>query len=1653
MVRTRNYRKENILFSLLFLTCAFFWAGRADAFILNVVGADGGNVGSYRWLLEEDVTYKVNPAVTDPDPLAVNFHKSYMPVASKGTGTGSTDITVDTAKHYFVSVLPDSGYAMGGAQVPPGVVDQIITVTVQELPLPTAQITILVFEDTTINGIPDIPEEQGLEGFDILLFDAGGRYGVSGGQVSQDAFGNPLGTTYDTNGNVLTTGTGIIKTGADGSAAIKYLAPGKYGIQAVPSAGEGWVQTSTIEGTKTIDAWVKANEPPYFMEFGPPGWHVFIGFVKPTLDATALTGGATLSGTVVNLHLSRPPDFAFYDGVAFDHTTAWIGLNSLGTGIGTGIYAQRANADGTFSIPNVPPGNYQLVVWDDNLDLIIAFLGVTVNADGSCNTPNESCNFENVPVFQWFSRLHSYVFNDLDADGFWDEGEPAIPEQNINVRFRDGSLYQSMATDGEGAAPIDEVFPFFSWLVAEVDYARYEATGVTVVVDAGGPIDLGDGWAIDGLLNPQLQPENADAKYRTETGPVLAEAFQGFLGQTSVLMWGKKAYDAGENGGISGIVYYATTRGENDARQAVADPWEPGIPRVQVNLYKDADMDGVIDDNDASGTVDLADVDNYPYEDFPGAGDIDRNVNGVFDMGDAVQYVHTDSWDDSMPEDCPGDAADPFYMGGKCYDGMRNWNQVRPGVFDGGYAFTGLSAGTYIVEAVPPTEYEIVKEEDKNVDFGETYTPSPLLLPPICVGDSHTVPAQLTLFPGVDAPYANTSRPLCDRKQVYLTDGKNAAADFFMFTEVPVAGHIAGMILVDNANEFDPASPQFGEKYAPPYVPISIRDWTGLEYARVYSDQWGRFNALVPSTFTMNLPMPSGASPNMVTTCMNDPGPIYASGAWIQDPYYKKQYSQFCYTFQYMPGTITYLDTPVVSIAAFAGPDQYPLDCEFEDGTPRIYQVTNTSGGGPYVSSTGQEIEIHSVGEATVPNPMYGPLGSPDMTITRDYGFGSDTGTGSVTLGSTPLEIEAWTSDMILATVPAGAVTGQLTVKRGDNGKSTIAGVTVTVGPYSGTVRNVPNGGDIQSHIDNADPGDLILVPPGRYEELVIMWKPVKLQGWGEGSTTIVPVKTPAEKLNTWRENVQNLITNGSVDLLPGQETGFEGIEPVTLFNEEGPGIIVLAKDAKVSKGGFGTRKGIRNSRIDGFTITGGDSAGGIMVNGYAHYLEISNNRITGNSGTFGGGIRIGHTAVTTGEEYVSGENDHISIHNNNVNQNGGLNGAGGGISLYTGTDDYEVTKNYVCGNFTLGDGGGIGHLGLSENGVISNNTIIFNQSFYQMQTVNGGGIFVGGGAPLAVGGLSEGSGSVKILSNLITGNNSGAGDGGGIRLSRVSGQDVEKNNDPKNWHTVNIFNNILTNNVAGLAGGGISLQDSLMVNILHNTIANNDSTATAGEAFSPGSPDQSNAQPAGIVSRTNSAELEAAIGKSKKLDAYREFSNPTLKNNIILNNRSFYFLVDANADPTGYLLRPDVANGEDAVFWDLAVLGTATAKQLNPMYCLLTDTTGYDASNRTGEPMFVYEYFNGAQSSVVNPEPTTAIQPAVAFDEGGNFIEVHYGPLTLNPQTGAIDYHIQGGSASTESGDSAIVKTYTELGKDYDGDTRPTPTATMPDIGADEIQ
>ena len=125
------------------------------------------------------------------------------------------------------------------------------------------------------------------------------------------------------------------------------------------------------------------------------------------------------------------------------------------------------------------------------------------------------------------------------------------------------------------------------------------------------------------------------------------------------------------------------------------------------------------------------------------------------------------------------------------------------------------------------------------------------------------VPDYLSMFPQnlETAPFAGATRPLCDRKEVTLTNQMAVNARFFIFTSTHIAAKYTGVITDDFTSEFDPFSPQFGEKFSPPNMPISTKDYLGNELSRVYSDHWGIYDGLTFSSWNVNPPNITGYSP------------------------------------------------------------------------------------------------------------------------------------------------------------------------------------------------------------------------------------------------------------------------------------------------------------------------------------------------------------------------------------------------------------------------------------------------------------------------------------------------------------------------------------------------------------------------------------------------------------------------------------------------------------------------------------------------------------------------------------------------------------------------------------------------------------------------
>jgi len=679
-----------------------------------------------------------------------------------------------------------------------------------------------------------------------------------------------------------------------------------------------------------------------------------------------------------------------------------------------------------------------------------------------------------------------------------------------------------------------------------------------------------------------------------------------------------------------------------------------------------------------------------------------------------------------------------------------------------------LPTGNYVVEMIVPPGYELVKEEDKNILLGDTYdgpvttqfagfgnifimpdqatvaasynasnplnSTTDLGVQPRhegdtgsvetfwpCVGEVRIVPDYNSLFPGAqqNAPFAGASRPLCDRKEVVLADQMSVLAKFYVFSSTHIAAHFTGIITDDFTSEFDPFSPAFGEKFSPANLPVGIRDFSGNEITRVYSDNHGIYNGLTFSTFSVNPPDPSGYIPQMMVMCMNDRG----NGA-AADQFYQNAYSQFCYEWSFMPGQTSYMDTPVIPTSAFAPAYNHP-DCAYPDATPAVSEVDG-DGVGPWVAAPGDShpITIHALGDQNVSSYAYsGPQATTapwnTKTVTRHYGFGATQGTGSVTIGGITANVSSWSDTSITVTLPndsghlvplcplqqqaqyggvSGTRCGELVIKA-DNGKKSVDAVTITVGGQAPT-RLTP-GQSIQSAIDLAKPGDLIIVPAGLYHEQVIMWKPVRLQGVGAASSMIDANAHPSGMLTEWRKRVVCLFGIGQdgsptswldsctstwaghtgfnatldhpqVDRIPseatvGWDTTLNGNlaeqlqEPSLMGAYEGAGITVLGKGVNFH-GASPFQDTAEGAFPDGTTLLrntdcGSGGVGTRNPNPFPSNFQCNPSSIDGlaimNSSQGGGGI------------FVHAWGHNLQIANNRVNNNQGT--LAGGITIGQG--------------------------------------------------------------------------------------------------------------------------------------------------------------------------------------------------------------------------------------------------------------------------------------------------------------------------------------------------------------------------------------------------
>jgi hypothetical protein len=178
------------------------------------------------------------------------------------------------------------------------------------------------------------------------------------------------------------------------------------------------------------------------------------------------------------------------------------------------------------------------------------------------------------------------------------------------------------------------------------------------------------------------------------------------------------------------------------------------------------------------------------------------------------------------------------------------------------------------------------------------------------------------------------------------------------------------------------------------------------------------------------------------------------------------------------------------------------------------------------------------------------------------------------------------------------------------------------------------------------------------------------------------------------------------------------------------------------------------------------------------------------------------------------------------------------------------------------------------------------------------------------------------------------------------------------------------------------------------------------------------------------------------------------------------------NQASTGQCQTAGANGGAGAQYWDIGVRGDtgplnhSSGLTLKPLNSILTTLNGGYTGNGNiapGAAGVVRQYCNGSRvppenggfgfqvppgvSDATLPSPIFNLTPAATVDEGNNWINLSYGPLTLSDLTGATlgNYSLTSTSAAIDKADDSVSPNHDFFGN-------PRPQGSEPDIGAVEF-
>jgi hypothetical protein len=1065
---------------------------------------------------------------------------------------------------FLVSVLAD-GFELGGAHFSsPGAA--MVSVHLNPYPLPLGNLKILAYADVSpTDATYEANIEPVLKGFIAKLADMNGVISVdyygnplcTTYQVWQSTSpGQPyfhLDTAADTRAGQIflnRDGTptpkiigGRCVTDDTGEVVIPNLTPGHYAVSMVPPDPDPkavppqpvihWVQTTTLEGAHDFDVWVMANDAGNDTELvvgGEPVAFVQFGYVNGYVNFPPTPVGVTPpAGEIKGKLMTGLPYVPGIGGLPGTINTAgnaglklgkpvkegWIALNDMQNNdqlvwSGPAYWNDNNPNDpltGTFDIKNVPPGTYNLAVWDRPQNYLIDGFNITVGTPGAI-APAETGNVNAgapgsnlvdvgiVPLIGWFTDISGKICVDKNLNSRCDPGEPGVPDfvlQNLN---RTNNMYeqgQNLAdTNDAGQYEFLGAYPLGQFTVEQAFNPRFKTTGIT------------------------YQACNDPQEHTIQTGAVDI-SFLPIFGQCGRIDWAVTPYDSqsGDNGGIVATVFYDPIRQGYNARQANTNTYQTGIPNIPMHLLTPRlAKPGEAADPLTGYALDPTNFNRYAYDTSltgtPGAdyttesygrptgclpraadGTVLTNIPGSTYFQDVQQVITNPDKSVNYAAQANAVCIEAPLTGIGMGLGTPSVNNYSGQTVDGNYALAPPAPGDWLVQMEVPVDnvmadgrklFKVTTENDLNMFATPSqFVPQgaysnqvawPPQLPPSAVQMNPGLPGDYQENPHTSAngpdpicagteisvlnvgtnplvvhnggsPLEGQMRHMCDMKLIHTQAGQSVAPNFHLYTDVPLPTKFSGYITDDASISTNPRTTFFGEVAGVANSPIGIYDWTGRPVYEVNSDYNGVWEVLLPSS-TVVCPTPSKFCPGVYRFVGNDPGQPGAPNL-NHDPNYRVISAMFnSWPGMYSPADVAPTRS-VTQIMGTAGQFKTNVVCAAKPTDPQIFAVDQ-----PYIDTSKgatRKVTIKGLG-------FGGPQGK--VSLVGANGSINDLHLGGVG--------ELWTNTQIVGTVDtnAGPTAGgsymlQVTTAAG---AQTVNGVGFTVlkGTYTPTLYEVGPG-------------------------------------------------------------------------------------------------------------------------------------------------------------------------------------------------------------------------------------------------------------------------------------------------------------------------------------------------------------------------------------------------------------------------------------------------------------------------------------------------------------------------------------------------------------------------------------------------------------------